>query len=230
MNQSPSPTIPNQNKGNRKLKIIVFGLVVLLIITAGVVFYPILRTIYIQNNWIKLGSDQVNFSVVPASIRPGQSFSIIANFQKAYNFGNNGWYNTLEILDATGREVLLTPSELLNNLGYKQGDDLKTYNQLLTTAANTIDTQSGFFPATAYAQLQTRRTNPNSYFIEDIGCALGLGPPSDLPTEYTDTLTFVALPQTPPGTYSILIKPGTYCNGLPISITTFQITVLQATP
>ncbi|KKW36774.1 MAG: hypothetical protein UY81_C0014G0006 [Candidatus Giovannonibacteria bacterium GW2011_GWA2_53_7] len=230
MKQLSKSDVSGPTKGLRHKKsiLITLGVIVILIVgSAGIFFYYYFRTIYIENNYTKLGSNQVTFTINPGSVHPGESFSLTANFKKAYDFGNQGWYRYLSIVNSDNEDVLLTPSELLTNVGYvSTNPDKISYNNAITSAAAMINSRSGIFLESTYKQLKNRQNNPNSFYLEDIGCAVYLGPPTEPPKKYSDTLTFIVLPQTPPGDYTVSVKPGTYCNGLPASAESLQVTVL----
>lgn len=206
---------------------IVLTVIFAVLVGGAVMVYPFFRASWIQSNYTRLGSNVVTFSLEPSSVRPGESFSVVANFEKAYHFGNQGWYQELHITNSAGQDAVLMSNALLKQVGYTSSNaNLNDFNQAVTAAAKVIDNQSGLFLESNYLQLQNRKSNPNSFYLEDVGCPLGLGPPSEPPKQYTDRLTFVVLPKTPPGQYTVLLKPGTYCNGLPIGTTSLTLMVL----
>lgn len=160
----------------RSRKILLIFLVLLAVVVIGYFVYPTLLQIYIENNYEDLGSDEVAMRIEPARVYLGESITIIADFERAYDFSNNGWYRGLGIQNQAGAVAL-----------------------------------SDIFE-------EARR--------ESLGCMTWFAPPSVPPQPYTDRLSLRILPEVPPGDYTIQVGQGTYCNGLPSTPVSLQLTVL----
>lgn len=154
------------------------------------------------------------FHVQPTIVEPGHSFTLSATFTRVFDYGFSTANSHISILDASGNDMMVGRSRAY------APSNTNSKNQDLDPTA------SGFIFGETPKPIVQPATGPTLFSIEEIGCALGLGPPiGPPPSHYTDEEMLYVLPATPSGVYTIVISPGAYCNGQPSEVHRLTLTV-----
>lgn len=193
------------------------------------------RIYYYQNNYNRIRPGPVAFRLEPSTVRPGESFELVADFSKAYDngfaeisIGGDRYINQrLWIVDNRGNDVLLTLDELMAQGGLvKPNDYFSNSSASLEFRAKMRDVVSrvqGVLLERTYDDV----SRTSGFIVDVVGCRLDFAPPDYPPGPYTDRQEFRVLPATLSGKYTVRVEPGAYCNGLPTEPVSLQLTVAE---
>ena len=156
----------------------------------------------------------IAFSLQPDAARPRQSFAVVGTI-------HNLWLTSrldraLSIVDSNGLPLLKTRETfaiahgivgLTTSGSSTSAADLRLGNHIRELLAK----EAGFMYATDFNYLSAYGTQPQVY-LQDPSCPTGLASGRTPPPLATSTTTFVVLPSTPPGTYTVRIPSEVFCS------------------